>query len=330
MTSGQLDAAYAAAADVVLGASGLLVTTHENPDGDALGSLVACSRALCEAGHDAYAYAAPGGDLPREYRWLGVAEIRRELPDDLEGRTVLALDCGSVRRIGGAGTVLEAISPLVNVDHHHDNTRFGTVNVVDASAACTTMMVRELLDRLEIPISPIVADALYVGLVTDTGRFQYSNTDARALRFAADLVELGVRPNDVFLRVYENVPAAKARLLGRALGRIDARLGGRLVLTWLVRDDFDSIGAEDSFAEGVIDHLRAIAGVEVAALAKQPADPYGPSYKVSLRSATGAVDVSKIARAAGGGGHPQAAGFSSDLDLTELAAFVEREVAASG
>ena len=156
------------------------------------------------------------------------------------------------------------------------------------------MMVRELLARLGVTLTPAIATPLYVGLVTDTGRFQYSNTDARAFRVAAELVELGVRPQEVFQHVFESVRASKLKLLARALGRIELRLGGRLAITWLTRADIEETGADEAATDGVIDSLRAIQGVEVAAFIRETAD--GPRHKVSMRSAGGVVDVSRIAR----------------------------------
>jgi phosphoesterase RecJ-like protein len=187
------------------------------------------------------------------------------------------------------------------------------------------MMVHELLGRLGATVRVDVAEPLYVGLVTDTGRFQYSNTDARALRFAADMVELGASPQQIFSRVYETVPAAKLRLLGRALERVEARLDGRLVLSWVTRSDVADAGADDAGTEGVIDFLRSVEGAAVAALIREPVE--GARWKISLRSADGTVDVSRIARLGGGGGHQRAAGFSSDDDLPAVISFIEREVA---
>jgi phosphoesterase RecJ-like protein len=189
-------------------------------------------------------------------------------------------------------------------------------------------MVRRLLEALDVPLDDVARQAVYVGLVTDTGRFSYSNTSAVALREAARLVEEGVRPHEIFGRVFEDVPVAKARLLGIALSRLELRLDGRLALTWLLRQDFEDAGAEEPFSEGIIEHVRALRGVEVAALVREPRDPSGPRFKASLRSKTPEIDVSRVARLGGGGGHVQAAGFSSELGLDELKAFLERELGA--
>ncbi len=321
-----LDAAYDAAAAALRAAPRVVVAAHENPDGDALGSLVGAVRGLRAGGIDAIGVRA-AGDLPREYRWLDDDGLRTTVPEGT-GWLLLAVDCGSAARIAVPDGVREGSDFVIDLDHHHDNTRFGDINVVDDGAACAAMMVRELLARLDVTLTPAIATPLYVGLVTDTGRFQYSNTDARAFRVAAELVGLGARPQEVFQHVFESVQASKLRLLARALGRIELRLDGRLAVTWVTRADISETGADEAATDGVIDSLRAIEGVEVAAFIRETAD--GPRSKVSLRSGNGVVDVSRIARASGGGGHTRAAGFASDLDRDELIDLIEREARAGG
>jgi phosphoesterase RecJ-like protein len=316
-----LEAAYDAAAAAVRAAPRVVVAAHENPDGDAIGSMIGAVRGLRAAGIDAVGVRAPD-ELPREYRWLDEGDTATTAPAG-DGWLLLAVDCGSEARIAAPAGVREGAALVVDLDHHHDNTRFGDINIVDSEAACSAMMVRELLGRLGVGLTPAIATPLYVGLVSDTGRFQYSNTDARAFFAAAELVGTGAQPQEVFQRVYESVQASKLRLLARALDRIELRLGGRLAVTWLTRADIAETGADEAATDGVIDSLRAIEGVEVAAFIREASN--GARHKVSLRSANGLVDVSRIARAGGGGGHPRAAGFSSDLGRPELVALIERE-----
>ena len=242
--------------------------------------------------------------FPRELAFLQLERVERRVPADAAERTLIALDCGSALRVDRRGEVVGRFERVVNIDHHHDNTLFGTINLVDAEASCTAEIIAGLLDEAGIPLAEGAALALYVGLVTDTGRFQYANTTPRAHRLAALLLEQGVQPARVFSTLFESLPLARQRLLGLALGRAQVAGGGRLALTWLARDDFELTGADDAASDGVVDALRAIEGVELAALVREPRDRSGPARKVSLRSRAGGLDCSAIARERGGGGHP--------------------------
>src|ERR1700751_5301041 len=175
-----------------------------------------------------------------------------------------------------------------------------------------------------------IAEALYVGLITDTGRFMYENTGPRAHEMAADLIRHGVDVHEIYRRVYEGVPYGKLALLARRLAKVARYDGGRLTVTELDAHDFAASDAEESYSEGVIDHLRAVEGTAVAALIRERTGNHnddGRARKVSLRASDERVDVSAIARAQGGGGHRQAAGFSTALEWDELVAFLREEVA---
>jgi phosphoesterase RecJ-like protein len=181
-----------------------------------------------------------------------------------------------------------------------------------------------------VQLTPGIAEALYVGLVTDTGRFQYSNTTPKALRLAAELVEAGADVHGIFRSVYETVQFAKLKLLARALDRAQLYEGGRLVVSYLVQGDFEAVGAEEPYSEGIIDYLRQAEGAQMVALIREPPGDGGPTRRVSLRSSRDEVDVSAVARKAGGGGHRQAAGFSSERSIEEIAEFIRREFASTG
>jgi phosphoesterase RecJ-like protein len=317
-----------AVAETIRANDAFLLATHENPDGDALGSMLAMSIALGELGKDVVMYLSGEAPTPGEYRFLDLSGLRRLLPDDTEERVLLALDCASERRIGPEADVVERPRLVVNVDHHHDNTRFGDLNLIVDDASSTAEIVRDILASLDIRLSPEIAEALYVALVTDTGRFQYSNTTPKALRLAADLVEAGADVHGIFRLVYETVQFAKLKLLARALGRAELYENGRLVVSYLLKDDFAEVGAEEPYSEGIIDYLRSVEGSEMVALIREPPRDEGPARRISLRSSRDEVDVSAVARAAGGGGHRQAAGFSSELEIPEIVAFLLREFAA--
>ena len=314
-----------AVADALRRHDAFVVVTHENPDGDALGSLLGLTVGLRSLGKDVVMYLAGDAPLPAEYRFLALDDLRRELPADLEQRAVVAVDCASERRIGPDTAPLARAVLVVNIDHHHDNTRFGAVNLVVADASSTVEIVRDVLGLLGVPLTPEIAEPLYVGLVTDTGRFQYTNTTPKALRLAAELVEAGADVHGIFREVYETVQFAKLKLLARALERAELYEGGRLVISSLLRDDFGAVGAEEAYSEGIIDYLRAVEGAEMVALIREPPRDEGPARRISARSSRDEIDVSAIARAAGGGGHRQAAGFSSEASIAEITAFLRAE-----
>jgi phosphoesterase RecJ-like protein len=305
-----------------------IVVTHENPDGDALGSILAMDLALDHLGKDGLMYLSGTTPLPHEYAFMPLGDLRRELPPDVSDRVVLALDCANERRLGPDLSWLETVPLVVNVDHHHDNTRFGRVNVIVPDASSTGEILRDLFRLLEVPLTPGIAEALYIALVTDTGRFQYANTTPKALRLAAELIEAGANFHRVFQDVYENVAFAKLKLVARALERAKVYEGGRLVVSYLKRRDFVDAGAEEPFAEGIIDYLRGVEGAELAALIREPPTTNGPARRVSLRTTAEDLDVSAIARKSGGGGHRMAAGFSSERSVTEITDFIRREFVA--
>jgi bifunctional oligoribonuclease and PAP phosphatase NrnA len=305
-----------------------LITTHENPDGDALGSLLAMRHMLEQLGKDSVMFlAAKEFPLPVEYRFLPLEEVFHEPPADLVDRVVIFLDCGNIDRMPVDWLQRDG-ARILNIDHHHDNTLFGTVNLVDVGASCTAEIVFELAKRLEVEITPEIAGAMYVGLVTDTGRFMYENTGPAAHRMAAELIEVGVDINDIYRRLYERVPAEKLRLIARALGKIERHEEGALTIAYLTAEDYEATGASEELTEGIIDFLRSLEGASVAALVRDRADGNRSARKVSLRSVNGRVDVSQIAREKGGGGHQRAAGFSTDLAYPELIEFLSAQVRA--
>jgi bifunctional oligoribonuclease and PAP phosphatase NrnA len=314
-------------ADAIRANDRFLVVTHENPDGDALGSMLAMALGLHALRKDVVVYLSGSAPTPAEYRFLDLADVRRELPDDLEARVLLAVDCANDRRIGEQDTGVDRAKLVVNVDHHHDNSEFGDVNLIVADASSTSEIVRDILGELDVALTPEIAAALYVGLVTDTGRFQYTNTTPKALRLAAELVEAGADVHGIFRHVYETVQFSKLKLLARALERAQLFEGGRLVVSYLLKDDFGDVGAEEPYSEGIIDSLRAVEGSEMVALIREPPRNEGPARRISLRSSHDEVDVSAVARKLGGGGHRQAAGFSSDKPIGEIVEFLRREFA---
>ena len=304
-----------------------ILVTHENPDGDALGSLVAMQEILRALDKDSVMFmAAEEFPLPYEYRFFVLDGLVSVVPDDVAERTIVFLDCGNIDR-NPAHELKRDGAHILNLDHHHDNTRFGTVNHVVPEASCTAEVVWDLMKALGVRPTLPVAEALYVGLVTDTGKFMYENTGTRAHVMAAELIATGVDVHEIYKRLYEGIPYGKLELLARGLSNVERFDGGLLTLTHLTREDYRSTGADESYSEGVVDHLRSVEGTAVAGLVRDQLSDGAPKRKVSLRATDDRIDVSRIARAGGGGGHRRAAGFSTDLDFPALVEFLRTQVA---
>lgn len=304
-----------------------LLTTHEGPDGDALGSLLGLHGILTALGKDSVMFLGPKEfPLPVEYQFLPIQEVFHEPPTDLGDRTIIFLDCGNIDRMP-VDWLRDGVE-ILNVDHHHDNTRFGAVNLVDPAAACTAEIVFDLAADLGVEITPEIALALYVGLITDTGMFMYENTDPRSHRVAAALIEAGVEVNEIYRRLYERVPEQKLRLMARGIDRVERHLDGALSVSYVSAADYEETGAEETDTEGIVDLVRTLKGTVVAAVIRDKSEGSGAKRKASLRSTDGRIDVSVIARGMGGGGHPRAAGFSSDLPSTELVSYLSEQIQA--
>lgn len=303
-----------------------LLTAHEGPDGDALGSLLGMHKVLTQLGKDSVMFmAAKEFPLPIEYRFLPLEEVFHEPPADMADRTVIFLDCGNIDRMP-VEWLTSGGYEIINIDHHHDNTCFGDINLVEVGSSCTAEIVYDLARLLGVRITPEIAAALYVGLITDTGKFMYENTNAHTHRVAADLIEAGVDVDDTYRRLYEHVPLEKLRLVSRALEGIERYCDNRLVVSYITAADYEATGAGEEMTEGLIDHLRSIEGAKVAAVIRDLGNRGRAARKVSLRSSAGDIDVSAIARLNGGGGHKRAAGFSTDLEIKPLIEFLIREV----
>lgn len=302
-----------------------LLTTHENPDGDAIGSLTAMHGVLTEMGKDSVMFMREDEfPLPPEYRYLlgEDAAIHFE-PDDLAQRTVIFLDCGNFDRMEVDFLKGEGVF-IINIDHHHDNTRFGALNLVRGEASCTAEIVYDLMKQLGVALTPEISESLYVALVTDTGRFMYQNTGAPAHQMAADLIaDGGVQVHEVYERLFENQPFGKLQLLARGLSRVERYDDGALTITSLSRADFEETGSEETFSEGIVDFARGVEGTVIGALVRELTGG-GRTHqrKISLRAADDRIDVSVIARGFGGGGHKQAAGATTEMTYDEIVEFI--------
>jgi phosphoesterase RecJ-like protein len=311
----------AEAARVIRGSQSLALACHVGPDGDALGSMLGLGLAATAAGKGVVASFGTPFVMPPTLRFLPGQELLVPPGDFLETPEVMVVfDAGSADRLGELGSNATRAGILVVLDHHVTNTGFGDVAVVDPQAAATGEIVYRLLNELGWPITADVAQCLLTALVTDTGRFQYSNTSPSTLRMAADLLDAGAKPAEISRHVYEEAPFGSLKVSGIALGRskLDPQAG--VVSTTVTEEDLESVGVDWPDTDNLIDSLRVAVEADVAVLAKVHEDG---RVKVSLRS-RGDTDVGSLAAAMGGGGHRLAAGFTSHGDPDEI---VERVIA---
>lgn len=303
----------------------LLLATHLVADGDCLGSMLAAYLALNHG--ERRVWAVHPEPVPQHYRFLpGYEAIThpRALPS--VPQVALVLDCTDLERPGAEVEALLRQTPvIINVDHHAGNQYFGQFNYVRPEAAATAELVFDLLEEMQTALSPAVALALYTGVVTDTGCFQYENTTPRTHRLTARLLEAGVAPEEVHRHLWEEKPLATLRLLGKVLPTLGLAAGGRVAWMTVTRPIMEEVGAEQEHCEGLIEYPRSLAGVEVAILFRE----MGPrETKVGFRSKQ-QVDVNLLAARFGGGGHRRAAGCTVFLPLDEAVAVVVQAAAAA-
>lgn len=303
----------------------VMTVCHENPEADALGSALSVALALESLGARVNAVCAD--PVPQMYDFMPQIERFRQAPEaDLDPDLIVVCDCGDLERIGPVlvenAALFERV-PIVDIDHHVSNPRFGTVDWVDPDAAATCEQVTLLLPHLGVGFDAVGGDIvqnLTAGLVIDTATFAHPNTTPRTLRVASELVAAGAELPMIARRIYRTKPNEQLRLFGRVLARLESSADGRL--TWsVVHDaDFDASGASRQMSEGLIDLLAQSASAEVAILFKD----LGESVRLSVRTREGGVDATRLTGAYGGGGHARAAGASLDRPLAEAQPMVLR------
>jgi len=312
----------ARAAALLEGAERIVVSGHVRPDGDALGSMVALAGAARQAGKSAFATFGEPFVVPRAYSFLDQSTL---VPPDSDFGPIdvlVACDTAAPDRLGSVAALAEAARSVLVVDHHISNDGFGDVAIIDPAAAATAQLVYRLILALEWKLTPSVATALYAGLVTDTGRFQYSSTTAEVHHMAAALIDAGVRPDEVGQRLYAETPFGYLRVAGAVLERAVLDRDTALVWSVLYEEDLAAAGIDHEDAEALIDLIRIAEEAEVACLLKEVEEGV---TKGSLRS-RGRVDVAAVAAALGGGGHHNAAGFTYEADPERVIELVRRRL----
>jgi phosphoesterase RecJ-like protein len=291
-----------------------LVVSHENPDGDAIGSTLGLASALRKMGKQVVALNVDG--IPQIMRFLpGHDQLVTSLPEAVQFDVAFVLDSGDIRRAGVP--VRDYCRVLINIDHH-PHSDFGDICYLDTDASATAIMIDRVLRQCNYQMTSDVAQCLYLGILSDTGSFRYSSANPEAFSVAGRLVGLGVDPWDVASCLYESLAPERMRLLGLVLPTLEISSCGRYASMAMTEEILQRSGASEEHTDGFVNYPRAIRGVEVALFYRQVAEN---SYKISIRS-RGKIDVGSMARELGGGGHHNAAGAKVTGSLDEARAKV--------
>lgn len=294
----------------ISGASSVLIGTHLNPDGDALGSALAMSFYLTSEGikNEVICH----HPAPANLEFLPGSGKIRQIPQIKDHDLAIVLDLDSLERLGNTAQYFERIPHMIVMDHHVPHEAPGDLRIVDTHAPATAVILSRLLFALEADLTPEIATCLLTGIVTDTGSFRFRNTNAEALSISAKLLESGANINLVSEEIFQSKPLSSARLMGYLLERMQLEMDDRLCYGALDYNDFSITGAKDEDTEGFVNELLSIRTVQIAAIFREPKPG---RVRVSLRSRS-QYDVAAVAREVGGGGHRNAAGcaFESDLE----------------
>jgi phosphoesterase RecJ-like protein len=281
-----------------------LISSHINPEGDAIGGQIALASLLRRLGKEVVI--VNESPVPHILQFMkGTESILKEMPKDFHFQAAIVMDCPDLTRIGKVSEYITKDKIIINIDHHISNENFGRYNWLDADISSTGEMVFELFKAFRLRIGYDEALALYVAIMTDTGSFKYTNTTSRTHRIAAGLVDAGVQPYEIFSRVYETNSLQDMNLLGESLQTLKLTDDGKVAWIWVTKDMLKKTKASLEGTEGIINFARSIEGTEIAILFRETGTEN--RIKVSFRS-KGRIDVNKLASFFGGGGHVTASG----------------------
>ena len=300
--------------------SHILVATHMNPDGDAIGSLMAMGLSLNALNKKTTLYCE--SPIPAVYRFLPEVHRVEHHINSPDYDLAVILDCGNLQRIGTAVSAVSGIPVIANIDHHITNTGFGHLQLIDTSACATAEIIYKLIKHMDIPIDRAIATSIYTGILADTGSFRFSNTNRTAFAISQEMVELGVDPHDIAQHVYGTYSLSRIKLLNLALDSIEISKNGKLSIMTLTQEMFDETHTQPEDVDGFINYAKRIKNVKIAALIQENRNGIENSknsnrFHVSLRS-DGTIDVAVIASSFGGGGHSTAAGFSTESVVPDI------------
>jgi phosphoesterase RecJ-like protein len=290
-------------AEAIRAGQTFLISSHTNPEGDAIGSVLALSLGLKSLGKEVQVLNQD--PVPEMLMFLpGVEDVTHQVIASRRFDVSFALDCGDPERLGNALPGIKQADKIINIDHHTGNSHFGDLNLIDPAASSTAEIIYDLLRAIPIEFTKPIAENIYTGILTDTGSFRYSNTSVKAFRIAQSCLVAGVDPRELAQKIYETQPLARLRLLRLALGTLEVTAEGRIGSMTVSRKMIEESGASVDLTEDFINYPRSLKGIEVAVLFREISSE---EYRVSFRS-RGRVNVAEIAREFRGGGHPNAAG----------------------
>jgi len=322
-----LEISYGKLAKIIDNNNDFLIITHVFPDGDALGSLTALHNFLLKLGKNSKMLCK--STLPYQYKFLpGFSDIKKDISQIGQGDkkfVCICIDCADEKRIDQDFDAIRSnISCIINIDHHRSNTCFGDIDIVDSQKSATAEILYGFIsDRYRSLLDYNIAISIYVGILTDTGRFQYSNTTANVHKITSELLKFGILPSEVYGHIYESDPVERFKLIQMVLGRIRYTRSLSLIYSYVLNSDFKKLKIPFYSQDGIIDLLRTAGGAKVVALIKQIDNN---SYKVSLRSSDLEIDLSGIAAKFGGGGHRSASAYSDKGNLRTVMARLEKTI----
>jgi len=299
----------------------ILIASHTNPDGDAIGSSLAIGLALESLGKQVTFYTE--SPIPAVYRFLPESDrMVEEINAENQFQTAIILDCGDICRVGDAASIIEKIPTVINIDHHITNTKFGNYSLIDTTACATAEIVYRLIKKMNVSINNVIAISIYTGIMTDTGSFRFSNTNKDSFAICEEMIALGADPYLVAQHVYGTYSLGRIKLLNRAIDSIEISKNGKLSVMTVTEEMFDETNTKPDDVDGFINYAKRIEDVKIAALIIEQHKNNGnkgtsKTYHVSLRSDE-TVDVGAIATIYGGGGHSTAAGFSIESPLAGI------------
>lgn len=308
-------------ASLLINSGRVLILTHKNPDGDAIGSSLALAYGLEAMGKEVENVNIDG--VPEALDWLeGAYNVACVPTVEFNPDTLVLLDCNVLDRTGFEPDAVDGIPNMVVIDHHPSDDSEKSGFLVDSTAASSGTLVYEVLKALNAEVTPSVAQDIYVALHTDTGGFRFPNTDADAFHLAGKMVELGAMPSHISVMLLERENASRMKLLGLSLGTLEVTCGNRIALCHVTVEMFEATGTRDEHTDGFVNYPRSIEGVDVALLLKEKTKG---TWRVALRS-RGLVDVSAIARKFGGGGHRNASGVTLEGSFEDVRQTIVSEV----